>query len=957
MPDISRPTFRIDEEEDEDESRELEKIPPRTPPPRAFGGGIIYDDDSGGGDNSNIRLTFSDIAKQIQNPGAGGFASVNSSNSSNSSAGSKAPATGGRDRSGSSGLRKGNANKRIFGGGTSDAVDHVLEPGLSSQSPQDSFARKGKSGSSTELSESTLRSSSNSSNRRKYLQTIHSERSLKSEASSSNPVPNFAGIPRAQSPRGLSKGVVEGSDRNSNASNSPNRRSLMRRAPAAVKPGQQYDMQGTPNTRRNTGIMSNSNTKIANTRRANLLASRLASRTTAVKTRMSNEGRKGGGALGVIPGLGNSGIGPGGDSPSGGEIDVLAGGGAGDIHVASRRYKPGDYVLVCNQQSRWSTLVNRYGFPPGEGSSPEEMRGPYIFAMATVKQVHFEEFAAYYTVTRVDTGAEHRADADFMEPIRSLRGQQAAFRAAQQSSLEQGVAGSDVGIGATGEYPFCMGVGDTREMGQSSTSTRNKVLRCLQDICFALLLPFLCIYDALYFVVGRWLAPVGRFLLRHARLVLMGLEPYSCQLRLTMVNFIVLCSFWYMFIDQARLAWFPPQADGTVAVLNFIVWFILLSELLFEVLIRPDGYKKLIVSEKAFSPQTVRFINAFHFLVELLSLLMFVPEFYCLFSGESCSTRFKFSFYNAALKAVTGPTRAEAAAGRLYFALIRLRVFGVVRHWKNMWITNTFLMGRKHEGGWLSIFFPPRASNKKQVLPTLKRQDSSATETGADGMKGSRGGGDSPKGGDQEQDHHHSHDSKDETLTNASNIGTALMVTNSYRAISLLWVITGVFPVIVFSMNSVLINNVALAMTEQIQGTNVIAQDESQETCDFLVDSVYSWVMAVVAPDVDDEPDESYLITLDIQPYRCNVTSATTCRERFAGGLTEDAHRLCETRRELANKTKAQMADTLGVRVGSIVEYESDQRELPLVLRNLTEINANYSATACFDKSFSIKIA
>jgi hypothetical protein len=75
-----------------------------------------------------------------------------------------------------------------------------------------------------------------------------------------------------------------------------------------------------------------------------------------------------------------------------------------------RRYRVGDSVLVCNIQSRLATLVNRYGYPSGGGLTPEEQRGPYIYVLATVKKVHFEEDAQYYTVTRADTGADQRAD-------------------------------------------------------------------------------------------------------------------------------------------------------------------------------------------------------------------------------------------------------------------------------------------------------------------------------------------------------------------------------------------------------------------------------------------------------------------------------------------------------------------------------------------------------------------
>ena len=76
-----------------------------------------------------------------------------------------------------------------------------------------------------------------------------------------------------------------------------------------------------------------------------------------------------------------------------------------------RGYVVGDSVLVSNHQSKWASLVNRFGYPPGEGSTEEEKRGPYMYVLAKVKRVHFEEYSVYYTVTREDTGADMRGEA------------------------------------------------------------------------------------------------------------------------------------------------------------------------------------------------------------------------------------------------------------------------------------------------------------------------------------------------------------------------------------------------------------------------------------------------------------------------------------------------------------------------------------------------------------------
>jgi hypothetical protein len=167
-----------------------------------------------------------------------------------------------------------------------------------------------------------------------------------------------------------------------------------------------------------------------------------------------------------------------------------------------------------------------------------------------------------------------------------------------------------------------------------------------------------------------------------SHLLLNGKEPFVCNIRITVVNVVVLCSIWVMFADQIRLAFCPPSADDIFAIVNCIVWIILICELFIELFIRPDTFNLLVGSDKAFSPRTVLYISSFHFVVELLSLLSFIPEFLCLWTtnSSSCSDRIPFSFYNAALVKTIGPTRYDAAFGYAYFALIRLRVLGLVRY-------------------------------------------------------------------------------------------------------------------------------------------------------------------------------------------------------------------------------------------------------------------------------------
>lgn len=119
-------------------------------------------------------------------------------------------------------------------------------------------------------------------------------------------------------------------------------------------------------------------------------------------------------------------------------------------------------------------------------------------------------------------------------------------------------------------------------------------------------------------------------------------------------------------------------------------------ELIFEYLIRPADYNDLIESEQAYAPSTARHINLFHLVFESIALLLFIPEFDCLTDPERCGRSVPFSGLWASVHAVDGSDSSRAALGRLCLGLTSLRLFGLVRHWKQMWINNTFADDNKN---------------------------------------------------------------------------------------------------------------------------------------------------------------------------------------------------------------------------------------------------------------------
>ena len=548
---------------------------------------------------------------------------------------------------------------------------------------------------------------------------------------------------------------------------------------------------------------------------------------------------------------------------------------------------------------------------------------------------------------------------EYMEPFKNARGEQAALRAATQSSI---MSPEEV-VRASGPL-------------NANNKNRSRVFRFLQSCCLFLCMPLLWLLDCFLYLMGEYVCRCcNRFFQatkRQANLCLNGKQPWVCSMRITCVNIVVLCSTWYMFSDQIRLAFFGAAADSAFAVVNLVVWCILMVELLFEVFIRPDGYQNLIISDKAYAPTTVRYINAFHLVVESVSLFCFIPEFYCLLSDFACDARLEFSFFNAALMGVKGPTSLDFFLGKAFFALIRFRVFGLVRHWKKMWINNTFINMRwKAAHGFFS------GSSQKQAFNLQKNNHSphkAKSEQTEDAKK------------------------KESVLTNASNIGTALMVTNSYRVLVMLCAIVGILPALASFSAKTTINLIATEMTEQLQATNLLVRDNSNASCQFLSESIASWVAGLTPSegrDIISADTDVFLLSLDVTPSYClewlyqqahttsgsnyilydvcefvNLTTDSSREVASSGkgdGMDEETEaffdRHCDTWKLTAGFTQEEdIANATDIRTGSISVIQSRQK-----LQNFTIYDSDgniqgvreevFRVTAVFNESYAIENA
>ena len=522
---------------------------------------------------------------------------------------------------------------------------------------------------------------------------------------------------------------------------------------------------------------------------------------------------------------------------------------------------------------------------------------------------------------------------DSMHPIRSSEGEEAARKSAKEyMSVEVNQQGNEGG--------------DRHNADEDSR--RQKFLRALENICFICLWPFLFCYDCFVYAIGarlfRMWRVIFKFMRRQAKLFLNGMKPYECSARITMVNVVVVCSIWYMFIDQARLAFFPANADFTVACINCGMWIILLLELLLEVFIRPDGYHELIQSDKAFAPTTVRYISGLHLVIELISLAFFVPEFLCIFTDTDCRDRTPVSFMHSALLAVTAPNRKYALAGRAFFVLIRLRVFGLVRHWKNMWIKNTFLKGHSKFSVEVPRSIDEFGSNEAGETVAVTR---TATNLAAKQKE------------------------RDAAMISASNIGTALMVTNSYRALFILCAIMGFFPMIALIYLEGVTNPVATEMVKQLQATNVLVTVENSTDCDFLVSSVEAWIdsFAYRNQELIASGDDNFVVSLAIRPARCvgkfedlDVAPYFVGNETLQDMSTQDTdfspgeYIVFSLTNTSDPSDLESMANDLDLRIGALqTEYSDDVVQSLKLEDESVSNNTVYQVVATFNQTFVIE--
>mmetsp|Transcript_3611 Transcript_3611/g.5321 ORF Transcript_3611/g.5321 Transcript_3611/m.5321 type:complete len:139 (+) Transcript_3611:541-957(+) len=136
--------------------------------------------------------------------------------------------------------------------------------------------------------------------------------------------------------------------------------------------------------------------------------------------------------------------------------------------------------------------------------------------------------------------------------------------------------------------------------------------------------------------------------------------------------------------------------------------------------------------------------------------------------------------------ALVGPTRTDSFVGRLYFIIIRLRIFALVRHWKKMWLNHTFTEDMKQVGFLKGMLLPGTNDDERPEPPPKTKKKTQKKKKDDDYFAESES---KDLASDNEIEdmarEKRSSTKEDKRLSKAATIGTALMVINSHRAMIL----------------------------------------------------------------------------------------------------------------------------------------------------------------------------
>lgn len=211
------------------------------------------------------------------------------------------------------------------------------------------------------------------------------------------------------------------------------------------------------------------------------------------------------------------------------------------------QFGQGDYVLVVltileradfdgDRELYTVDPVNSLGYPNGEGKTEAQKQGPYVYVLCKVTQVHFDEDERYYTVRRCDTGSEQRAEPSFMERIRDEDAIDAAFEAAKRC-----------------ERTMKDAAGPVRAKKTFLQRLSSQLNSCWKSLLHKVVPFYLSVRNAAKVQIIA---------------ILQGEGSYGLSCHFSGINFLVLCSFIFLFEDVFALAFLPSGTDQSSTILG-----------------------------------------------------------------------------------------------------------------------------------------------------------------------------------------------------------------------------------------------------------------------------------------------------------------------------------------------------------------------------------------------------
>jgi hypothetical protein len=215
-----------------------------------------------------------------------------------------------------------------------------------------------------------------------------------------------------------------------------------------------------------------------------------------------------------------------------GSSSVAAAAAAVQASQTNRRiqFGQGEYALVqlsrltISEQASDKDLitiapVNKYGYPVGEGKNDKQKQPPHYYVLCLVVKVHFDEDERYYTVRRMDTDAEQRADPgfDWMEQIRNSDDITIAMKAAKRSKKS---------------------VAENQDVEKENTSCCWKIFAYPAEYVETVAMPF---YRDSRNSAKALIASMLR-----------GENKFACNIHITGINVLVLFSFIFLFLGPVK---------------------------------------------------------------------------------------------------------------------------------------------------------------------------------------------------------------------------------------------------------------------------------------------------------------------------------------------------------------------------------------------------------------------